>query len=145
MDKTISRYMSKQGAKGGAVKSEVKSATSKVNGAKGGAPRLVTVSFTATGKSDRDTETRIRVPVREKFMNDDGESWEGEERLEGRALTLATINKAIEKIYGKNCFWWADSGLGIYYGQVMRSLKSSKNDSQPGNSSVTYRMHASIE
>jgi hypothetical protein len=134
MDKTISDYMAEQGRKGGSVKSEAKARASVANGAKGGAPRIVTVSFTACGSSDRDTETRIRIPVRDEYG----------EILSGRGLTEATINRAIEKIYGKNCFWWADSGLGVYYGQVMKALKPTKNNSQPGNSSVTYRMRVDI-
>lgn len=29
------------------------------------------------------------------------------------------INRAVEKLWGKRHHWWSDSGLGLYYGQVV--------------------------
>ena len=37
------------------------------------------------------------------------------------------IDRAIEKMYGKNCFWWADNGLPGY-GQVCRPIGNNTND-----------------
>lgn len=54
------------------------------------------------------------------------------------------IRLAVEKVYGKNCFWWPDSGLGWRYGQVMRSLKPTKHNSTPGNTSVTNRISIDV-
>jgi len=55
------------------------------------------------------------------------------------------IRLAIEKRYGKRCFWWADSGLGWNYGQVMQALRATKRNSNPGNSSVTSRVSLKLE
>ena len=48
------------------------------------------------------------------------------------------IERGIHKIYGTDCFWHEDSGLPGY-GQVFRALRPTKNNSNPGSSSVTYQ------
>lgn len=54
------------------------------------------------------------------------------------------IRMAVEKRYGRRCFWLPDSGLGWRYGQVFQSLRSTKRDSNPGNSSVTSRVRLDL-
>ena len=48
------------------------------------------------------------------------------------------LDRAIHKIYGKDCFWWADSGLPWYYGQVCRPVGINSN------TCVTSRVRADI-
>ena len=55
------------------------------------------------------------------------------------------IDRAVTKLFGADCFWFADSGLGWDYGQVFRALPRTKNDSNPGNSSVTDRTRIDID
>lgn len=54
------------------------------------------------------------------------------------------LERAVTKLYGSDCFWFADSGLPGY-GQVFRALRATKYNSNPGNSSVTYRVGIDIE
>jgi len=54
------------------------------------------------------------------------------------------IGRAVEKLFGKRCFWFPDSGVPGY-GQVFEALKPTKRNSQPGNSSVTYRIEIDVE
>jgi hypothetical protein len=54
------------------------------------------------------------------------------------------IDKAIIKMWGKNCFWFADNGLGWDYGQVFEALRSTRNDSNPGSTSRTNRVRIDI-
>lgn len=54
------------------------------------------------------------------------------------------LDRAVTKLYGADCFWFADSGLPGY-GQVFQALRPTKNNSNPGNSSVTYRVGKDIE
>ena len=49
----------------------------------------------------------------------------------------ALINRAVKKIWGKNCFWLVDIDLGLYYGNV---CNSSKKDCR-----VTSRMSISFK
>lgn len=56
----------------------------------------------------------------------------------------AAIGRAVKKLYGARCFWFADSGLPGY-GQVFEALQPTKNNSNPGNSSVTYRVRLDVE
>ena len=56
------------------------------------------------------------------------------------------IERAVKKCYGKRCFFFRDNGLSQgYYGQIFESLRPTKNNSQPGNSSVTGRIRIDIE
>jgi len=56
------------------------------------------------------------------------------------------IERAVKKCYGKKCFFFRDNGItGGYYGQIFESLRPTKNNSQPGNSSVTGRIRIDIE
>ncbi|MCK9570080.1 hypothetical protein M0R72_14145 [Candidatus Pacearchaeota archaeon] len=54
------------------------------------------------------------------------------------------IERAITKLFGSRCFWFADSGLSGY-GQVFEALQPTKNNSNPGNTSVTYRVGLDVE
>lgn len=94
----------------------------------------VTVTFRT---SPEHTTTRIRVP--EFIVN------EYDEEITGQDRERWIIEKAIEKIWGKRCFWWADNGLGLCYGQVMQALRATKLNSNPGNSSVTSRIRVDVE
>ena len=96
---------------------------------------IVTVTFRTNPEH---TVTRIRVP--ERIMNE-----YGDEEVTGQDRERWIIEKAIEKIWGKRCFWWADNGLGLYYGQVMQALRPTKRNSNPGNSSVTSRIRVDVE
>lgn len=55
-------------------------------------------------------------------------------------LNLAThenmVEKAVRKLFGKSCFWFADNGLGPLYGQVFRPVDQKHGG---GNTSVTGR------
>jgi len=96
---------------------------------------IVTVTFRTNPEHKT---TRIRVP--ERVMNEFGD-----EELTGKDRERWIIDKAVEKVFGKPCFWWEDNGLGIYYGQVMQALRPTKNNSNPGNSSVTPRIRVDVE
>lgn len=54
------------------------------------------------------------------------------------------IEYAIPRMYGSRCFWFADSGLPEY-GQVFMALPRTKNNSNPGNSAVTYRASLKVQ
>lgn len=56
----------------------------------------------------------------------------------------AAVQPAVTKMYGADCFWFANHGVPGF-GQVFRALRATKNDSQPGNSSVTYQVGIDIE
>ena len=94
---------------------------------------IVTVEFTACCSSDDDTSINVVVPQvdpnDEFFIADDQDE--------------EIIRKAVEKIYGKNCWWHPNSELDGY-GQVFESLRPTKNNSNPGNSSRTNRMRVDI-
>lgn len=62
----------------------------------------------------------------------------------GKITTTSIINQAVEKMYGPRCYWWADNGVGPEYGQVMEGLKATRNNSNPGSCSVTYRIRVDI-
>jgi hypothetical protein len=51
------------------------------------------------------------------------------------------IQKAVEKMFGKTCFWFRDSGLGLYYGQVFHPVSQKYGG---GNSSVTCRARIDV-
>jgi hypothetical protein len=51
-------------------------------------------------------------------------------------LRGAVIDKAVTKLFGKNCFWFGNYD-DKSYGQVFEALHPSKYDSNPGNSSIT--------
>jgi hypothetical protein len=87
--------------------------------------RIEMVTFRPTGEVDVERSTRM-------LRGDD----EGEGEF---------IQRATRKIYGARCFWWSDSGLGLHYGQVMTALRPTAGNSNPGNSSRTYRMRVDIE
>ena len=40
-----------------------------------------------------------------------------------KELEEALINRAVKKIWGKNCFWLIDGNLGLYYGKVCNPSK----------------------
>lgn len=44
------------------------------------------------------------------------------------------IQRAVRKVYGRSCHWWRDSGLGLYYGQVVK-----------GSNCVTARVRVDLE
>jgi hypothetical protein len=48
---------------------------------------------------------------------------------------------AIRKMFGRECFWLPDSGLGFFYGQVFRPVSARSGG---GNSSVTMRSRIDI-
>lgn len=50
--------------------------------------------------------------------------------------------KAVAKFFGKNCFWWADNGLGHDYGQVCEPLPARLGN---GNNCVTSRIRIDVE
>lgn len=102
---------------------------------KGETMSIVTVTFRTNPEHKT---TRIRVP--ERVMNEFGD-----EEITGKDRERWIIERAVEKVFGKRCFWWADSGLGLYYGQVMQALRATKRNSNPGNSSVTSRIRADVE
>lgn len=92
----------------------------------------ITITVSINPVSSRDSSggtVRVRVPL----LDPDN----GEARDEGE-LETAAIARGCEKIYGRNTFWWADSGLPGY-GQVMRPCKSG------GSSAVTYRARLDVE
>jgi DNA-binding XRE family transcriptional regulator len=95
---------------------------------------IVTVTFRTNPEHKT---TRIRVP---DVLEDETGTV-----LMGRAKMAWIIEKAIEKVFGKTCFWWEDSGLGLHYGQVMQALRPTKRNSNPGNSSVTSRIRVDVE
>ena len=100
------------------------------------ARKIVRVTFNPCGSSGTVKTTRVIEPE----LDEDEFPFDSEYDAKN-----ALINKAANKIYGPRCYWWADSGLGINYGQVMESLRSTKNNSNPGSSSKTYRMRVEIE
>ena len=55
-----------------------------------------------------------------------------------RELRAAAIERAVQRLYGRGCFWWADSGLRGY-GQVMRPCRTG------GSSAVTYRASLDVD
>jgi hypothetical protein len=61
-----------------------------------------------------------------------------------REWVAQIIDRAVERVYGKSCWWWPDSGLGLGYGQVMYALHPTKRNSSPGNSAVTGRVRLDI-
>ena len=58
-------------------------------------------------------------------------------------LYRIALELAVEKMYGKSCFWLASCGLSGY-GQVFRALKPTKANSNPGNAAVTSQVGASV-
>ena len=96
---------------------------------------VVTVTFRTNPEHQA---TRIRVP--ERIMNEFRD-----EEITGKNRDRWIIEKAVEKVFGKRCFWWEDSGLGLYYGQVMQALRPTNRNSNPGNSSVTSRIRVDVD
>jgi hypothetical protein len=47
-------------------------------------------------------------------------------------LKGAVVNRAVTKLFGKNCFWFGNCDR-LNYGQVFESLIPSENDSSPEN------------
>ena len=47
------------------------------------------------------------------------------------------INRAVAKLWGTRCFWFADSGLGLYYGQVFEALGNRQNTSRTARARIT--------
>ena len=92
---------------------------------------LATIRF---HNSKIDQQTRIRIPARNEF----DEPWKP------RELREWAIDRASQKLFGKNCFFWHDSGLAGY-GQVMEALRPTKANSQPGNSAVTMRIAVDVD
>ena len=54
------------------------------------------------------------------------------------------VDRAIRKTFGGRYFWFEDSGLGFYHGQVFEALRPTRNNSNPGNSSATPRIRIDI-
>ena len=52
------------------------------------------------------------------------------------------IGLAVQKLYGKTCWWWSDSGLGIYYGQVCYPVPQKLGG---GNNCITSRVRADVK
>ena len=94
---------------------------------------IITVTFRT---SPENIATRLRVP--ERITDEIGEEITGKDRERW------IIERAVEKIWGKRCFWWEDNGMGIYYGQVMQALRPTKRNSNPGNASVTSRIRVDV-
>lgn len=95
---------------------------------------IITVTF-RTSPEHKMTRIRVSSPL----MNEHGEELTGKDRERW------IIERAVEKVFGKPCFWWEDNGLGLYYGQVMQALRPTKRNSNPGNSSVTSRIRVDVE
>ena len=78
-----------------------------------------------------DKTTRLLVP---EFIEINGKlaMMPGDEEI---------IRRAVEKIYGRACSWWADSGLGLYHGQVTQPVPQRLGG---GNSTVTPRVRIDI-
>jgi hypothetical protein len=84
------------------------------------------INFTSLNRKDSDRSTGIRQLSGEK--------------------TEEIIDRAVKKCYGKKCFFSKDNGLHDgNYGQIFEALRPTKNNSQPGNSSVTGRIRIDIE
>ena len=80
-----------------------------------------------------DEKTRLLVP--EKIEDE----ITGELRLVHKG---DVIDLAIRKIYGKTCWWWADSGLGLYCGQVCQPVHRNLGG---GNNCMTPRVWVTVE
>ena len=96
---------------------------------------MATITVTFRTNPEENT-TRIRVP--ERIMGETGEE------LTGRDRERWIIERAVEKIWGQSCFWWEDSSMGLYYGQVMQALRPTKRNANPGNASVTSRIRVDV-
>jgi hypothetical protein len=77
-----------------------------------------TVTFTPCGHGDTEKKTRML----RKHEESDAE----------------LIQRAVTKLWGRRCWWWADNGLGLFYGQVMELVGQGQNTSR------TYRMRVDI-
>ena len=87
--------------------------------------RRVTVSI-------GEKETRLRAPS--VIIDEIGDA----RQIEDGDL----IGLAVQKLYGKTCWWWSDSGLGIYYGQVCYPVPQKLGG---GNNCITSRVRADVE
>ena len=87
--------------------------------------RMVTVSV-------GEKETRLRAPS--VIIDEIGDA----RQIEDGDL----IGLAVQKLYGKTCWWWSDSGLGMYYGQVCRPIPQELGG---GNNCITPRIGADVE
>ena len=87
--------------------------------------RQVTVSI-------GEKETRLRAPS--VIIDEVGDA----RKIEDGDL----IGLAVQKIYGKTCWWWSDSGLGMYYGQVCCPIPQKLGG---GNNCITSRVRADVE
>ncbi len=76
---------------------------------------MKTVKFTTCNREKAEKSTRIRPLADESIAE--------------------MIQRAVRKLYGQTCWWWSDSGLGLYYGQVVHTS---------GNC-ITYRLRCDIE
>lgn len=93
--------------------------------------KTANISVSINPVSSRDTSggtASTRISIYDEF---------GRVRNENDLIDAA-IQRACERLYGKNTFWWADSGLRGY-GQVMMPCKTG------GASAVTYRAGLSTE
>jgi len=90
----------------------------------------ITVSISPVGSRNTSGGTvRVRVPLTDP---DSGEARDAGE------LETAAIALGCKKLYGRDTFWWADSGLAGY-GQVMRPCKTG------GSDAVTYRARLDVD
>lgn len=87
----------------------------------------VSVSFSLCYGSYAVSETRVRMP-----LVVDGEAQTASE------IRDAAVDRACEKLYGKNAWFWEDSGLKGY-GQIMRVCKTG------GHNAVTGRVSMDVE
>lgn len=90
----------------------------------------ITVSISPVSSRDESGGTvRCRIPL---TCPESGEPRTAAE------LRAAAIERAVQRLYGHRCFWWADSGLRGY-GQVMRPCRTG------GSSAVTYRASLDVD
>jgi len=80
-----------------------------------------------------------RVRIHELSRREDAVDLTTNVRAEDRK---EAVEKATKKLFGKNCFWFPDSGLGFFYGQVFKPVSQKLGG---GNSSQTCRARAYVE
>ena len=83
----------------------------------------INVQITPNNDREKHCDTNVLIPLTDPYT--------GEERTRAE-LVEAAIEKAVQKTYGRNAFWWADNGLKGY-GQVMRDTGNNCS------SCITYR------
>lgn len=93
--------------------------------------------FTITVRSNitESATTRVRSKDRtvEEAFTTDWSNVESNSWSILRGYGLSTVDRAVQKLYGKNCFFHQDSGLPLGYGQIFRPVKSGGSTSVTGS------------